>query len=142
MLQVREQEKPEVIRHLQRFALCVRYHQRSALLIEFYLAIGLDDLWAIAGSKAARQKAVGLSRQRVRDHGIGERKIRAGIKHVGVLIGGTAGLAEAIVGEGLLAAGDMRHQSFEHRAAGLVGIEAEIEIVLQITAALREAESD
>ena len=39
------------------------------------------------GGEAAREEAVGLSGQRVRDHRIGERKIRAGIEHVGMLVG-------------------------------------------------------
>src|ERR1700737_5432529 len=142
MLQVRKQEQPDVVGHIKRIALRVRLHERGALLIELDLAVGLDDLWAIAGGKAARQKAVALACQHVRDHGIGEGKIRAGIKQVRMLVGRPAGLAETIIGEGLLAAGDMGHQSIEYGAAGLVGIEAEIEVVVQIAAALRSTESN
>jgi hypothetical protein len=142
MLQVRKQEQLDIVGHRERITFRVRHHQRRALLVELDLAVGLDDLRAITGGKAARQKAVAPSDQRVSDNWIGEGKIHAGIKHVRMLIGRPARLAETIIGEGFLAAGNMRHQPFEHRSTGLVGIEAEIEIILQITSALRSTEPD
>src|SRR3979490_823305 len=57
-----------------------------------------------------------------------------------MLVGRTAWLAEAIVGEGLLGPGDMRHQPLKDGAAGFIGIEAEIEVVMQIAATLRSTE--
>src|SRR6266568_71395 len=45
----------------KRIAVRVRHHQRSALLIELDLAVGLDDLRAIVCDEAVRQKAVSLS---------------------------------------------------------------------------------
>ena len=142
MLQVRQQEQPDIVRHGDRVAFGVRHDERSALLVKFKLAVGLDDLRAVARGKTARKKAVAFSGHAVGNDGIGERKIRAGIEHVGVLVRRAAGLAEAIIGEGFLAAGNMRHQPFKDGAAGLIGIEAEIEIVVQVAAALRQAKSD
>ena len=78
----------------------------------------------------------------VGDHRIAERKIRAGKQRVGMLIGGAAGLREAEIGEGPLAAREVRHQAFEHHAPGFVRVEAVIEEVVQVAAGLRHAEAD
>ncbi len=53
-----------------------------------------------------------------------------------------ARLGKAIVREHPLAAGDVRDKPLEHRPAGLVLGEAEIEQVVQETPALRYAERD
>jgi len=104
MLQVREQEQPDIVGHGKRIAFGVRHHQRRALLIEFDLAVGLDNPGTVICGKAARQKAVGLARQAVGDDGIGEGKIRSGKNQFGMLVGRAAGLAETVIGEGLFAA--------------------------------------
>jgi hypothetical protein len=41
-----------------------------------------------------------------------------------------------------LAAGNMRHQAFEHWTAGLICVEAPIKEVVQVTAALRQAKAN
>src|SRR5262249_48151810 len=95
-----------------------------------------------AGGEATRQHPVGLAGERVGGHRIGERKLGAGVERVGVLISGTSRLAEPEISESLLAASKMRHQALEHGTSGLVGIEAEVEEVVQVAATVRLAEAD
>ena len=142
MLQTGEQEQAHIVGHRERIALGVGRHQRSPRLIELQFRIGLDDFWTIARGEAAGEHAVGTPGQRIGDYWIGERKLAAGIERVGVLLHVAARLGEAVVGEHLLAAGDMRHQPLEHRPPRLIGIEAEVEEVLQVATALRLAEGD
>ncbi len=51
-----------------------------------------------------------------------------------------AGLREAIIGEHLLAGGDVRHQPIEDHAPGFIFVEAEIQEVVQEASALRHAQ--
>src|SRR4051794_3265463 len=136
MLQVREQEQPYVLRHRERIAACVGRDQRGASLVELQLSVSLDDLRTSAGCEAAHQHAVGLARECVGRHRIGERELGTGIKRVSMLIGGAPRLAEAKIRERLFATRQMRHQSFKYRTPGLVRIEAEIEEVVEVAAAL------
>src|SRR3569623_2332652 len=59
-----------------------------------------------------------------------------------MLIGRAARLAEPVAREGFLGPGDVRLHPVEHRAPGFVTIEAEIKIVVQEAAALRQAEAN
>ena len=110
MLQVREQEQADIVRYLQRIALRVGRDQRRAPLVELELGIGLDDLRTVAGGEAARHQAVGASAHCVGGHRIAERKVGAGKQRVGMLVGGAARLREAEIGEGPLAAREVRHR--------------------------------
>jgi len=51
MLQIRQEKKPNIVRHRKGITLHVCGHKRSPLLIEFDFAVGLDDLWTVAGCR-------------------------------------------------------------------------------------------
>ena len=138
----REVIEPHIVGHGQRLALGVGRDQRAERLVEFQIGVGLDDLRAVLRREAARQPAVGAAGDRIGRHRIGEREGRAGIERLAMLLHIAAGLREAIVGEHLLAGGDVRHQAVEHHASGFVLVEAEIKKVVQEASALRDAERD
>ena len=142
VLQARQIIEPHIVGHGERLAFGVGRHQRAERLVELEIGVGLDDLRAVLRGQAARQPAVGAAGDRVGRHRIAERERGAGIERLAVLLHVAAGLREAIVGEHLLAGGDVRHQPVEHHAAGFVLVEAEIEEVVQEASALRDAERD
>lgn len=109
---------------------------------ELQFGIGLHHLGAVVRCKAPREQSVGLAGEVIGEDRVREGKLVAGVEMVGVLLNVAARLPEVVVDEGHLAARDVRHQTFEYDAAGLILVEVLVEEIPNDAAALRDAESD
>src|SRR5439155_24194705 len=99
-------------------------------------------LWTRGRERASAQEAVGLAGIGIAQARIGEGEEIGLPRRILRMARVAAGLAEADVGRHPPGPRDMRHQSVEHRASREILIEAEIEVVAQEAAGLRDAEAD
>ena len=137
MLGSRDHVKPHRLGNLNvPLSLRVGVQKRRALLPIFRRSIDLHDQRVEA---VTAQQCAGFSRQWIGELAVRERKMIFWKVMILVLRVGAIGLAELRVGEDSTDPGDVDEQGVEDLSFVLVLIEAQIDVIAQIAAALRKA---
>ena len=115
--------------------------QRLARLPDLQRSRDVEDPWAGAVGVAAIEDALPAAGDRIGLRRVVEREIVGLIEVIDLVAPGASRMAEAHV-ERHQAAADMRQRTFEHLAAALVGVEAQMQVRADEAPALRGAHDD
>src|SRR5262245_52588676 len=109
----------------------VRVQQRPALDPVLIARVGLEDLRAAAGQRAAHEAAAELLGDMVEQQLIGKREYALGSPSPDMLAVRAEWLCKAVVEESAARASDVVENTVEHLAAVLVAVEPEADDIVQ-----------